>query len=86
MNKKDKRHWVSLALCKGQTDTFFPNEEESRGKAFVMYREAKKICAECPVRLECLQYALDEGIFFGVFGGKTPKERKNIFRERLYAR
>ena len=38
-------------------------------------RQAKMICAECPVRLECLQYG--ESQEYGVFGGLTPAERRS---------
>lgn len=75
--------WMKKALCKGKTEMFFPNEEESRGSAYGMYMIAKKICKECPVRSECLRYALDEQLFFGVFGGKTPRERRDMYRESL---
>lgn len=75
--------WMKDAMCKGKTEMFFPNEEEARGKAYGMYMVAKKICNECPVRAQCLKYALDEQLFFGVFGGKTPKERRNMYRDTL---
>jgi len=82
----EKMQWVKMASCKGQTELFFPNEEESRGKAGIMYRLAKAICKDCPVAKECLRYSLDEQIFFGVFGGKTPNERKELYRQSLYIR
>jgi predicted RecB family nuclease len=37
---------------------------------------AKAMCAECPIVSKCLQFALDEEIEFGIFGGTTPQERK----------
>ncbi len=37
---------------------------------------AKAMCAECPIVNTCLQFALDEVIEFGIFGGTTPQERK----------
>jgi WhiB family redox-sensing transcriptional regulator len=82
----EKMLWVKEAICKGQTEIFFPNEEEARGKAGMLYRIAKQICKDCPVRKECLEYSISEQIFFGVFGGKTPNERKDLYRQSLYAR
>jgi hypothetical protein len=40
---------------------------------------AKKICASCPVRQECLNYAIENKLSLGVWGGMT-------YRERLIAR
>jgi WhiB family redox-sensing transcriptional regulator len=37
---------------------------------------AKSMCAECPISAKCLQFALNEEIEFGIFGGSTPQERK----------
>lgn len=38
--------------------------------------KAKAMCAECPAITKCLEYALDQEIEFGIFGGTTPQERK----------
>lgn len=37
---------------------------------------AKAMCAECPIAQKCLNFALDQEIEFGIFGGTTPQERK----------
>lgn len=81
----DKTQWIKLALCKQKTELFFPSEEDMR-RASVLYKNAKAICAECPVIKECLEYALSEEMFFGVWGGTTPKERQVMFRKRLYSK
>lgn len=44
--------------------------------------DAKKVCFNCPVRLECLQYALDHDERFGVWGGATERERRRLKRAR----
>ena len=46
--------------------------------------EAKKICAGCPVKQECLEYALANREQYGVWGGMTFAERRREFAERLY--
>jgi len=38
--------------------------------------EAKQICAQCPVRRQCLQYALDNEERFGVWGGSDETSRR----------
>lgn len=60
------------AICSEvATDMFFPESGESA-------KEAKRICASCPVVEKCLQYALHENIFYGVWGGTSPHERRNL--------
>jgi WhiB family transcriptional regulator, redox-sensing transcriptional regulator len=74
--------WQEMALCAGHPDPDmwfrgkggFPNPGYSR--------EAKQICGACPVRAECLEYALEVKEDFGLWGGATAKERKEIRRER----
>ncbi len=39
---------------------------------------AKAQCFGCPVRAECLAYALDQNEVFGVWGGTDPDERKQL--------
>lgn len=68
--------WRDSALC-AQTgpEAFFPEKGESP-------RLAKRVCAACPVRAECLEYALEANERFGVWGMKTPRERLRILRQR----
>lgn len=46
---------------------------------------AKKICNGCGVRLECLTFAIVHHQSKGVWGGKTPSERKNIAKRIQHA-
>ncbi len=71
--------WQEQALC-NQTDpeAFFPEKGGST-------KEAKRVCAGCEVRLECLKYALDNDEAFGVWGGMTENERLKIKRRKLGA-
>lgn len=43
-------------------------------------RRAKEICRGCPVNKECLKFALDYEIPFGIFGGLTSAERVKLTR------
>jgi WhiB family redox-sensing transcriptional regulator len=43
---------------------------------------ARQICAECPVKAECLEYALENRIDHGVWGGCSERERRRIQRRR----
>lgn len=64
--------WAIDGVC-AQTDpdAFFPEKGGST-------REAKAICATCPVQVACLEYALDHDERFGVWGGKSERERRRI--------
>lgn len=68
--------FISRAVC-AQTDpeAFFPEKGES-------VREAKRVCASCEVRLECLEYALANNERFGVWGGMSERERRAILAAR----
>ena len=43
---------------------------------------ARKICAECPVKQECLEHALVNRIDHGVWGGCSERERRRILKRR----
>jgi WhiB family redox-sensing transcriptional regulator len=64
--------WQDQALC-AQVDPelFFV---EKGGTA----RPAKRICRECPVRAECLEYALESDQGFGIWGGLSERERRRM--------
>ena len=44
---------------------------------------AKKVCASCAVRQQCLDYALDNREAFGVWGGTTVRDRERLLGRRL---
>lgn len=63
---------MDLASC-AQTDpeAFFPPKNGSA-------RDAKKVCAACPVAAECLEYALRSGETYGVWGGLAGRELRRL--------
>ena len=71
----DIRPWMLRGLCNGTSvpDLWFP-EHAGRG-ADPRVKMAKAICASCPVRLPCLDYALSRGER-GIWGGTTEDERR----------
>ena len=40
--------------------------------------QAKKICEKCPVKVECLEYALVNKFKDGIWGGLSPTERHRL--------
>jgi WhiB family redox-sensing transcriptional regulator len=78
---KIRYDWQSRALCRGaEPDLFFP-ERGSPGDS------AKRVCVNCEVRLDCLEYALANSERYGVWGGLTERERTRLRRQasRLFA-
>src|SRR3954470_20316700 len=74
------RSWQDQANCLGvDPDLFFPERGAST-------REAKEVCRGCVVRVECLEYALQNGEKFGIWGGMSERERRRIRRARALAR
>jgi hypothetical protein len=56
-------------------DIWFPEPTNKRAIA-----QAVELCAACPVRAACLEYALDNNIGFGVWGGLTANRRSKLPR------
>ncbi|MGI8518874.1 MAG: WhiB family transcriptional regulator [Acidimicrobiia bacterium] len=72
--------WQDYANCRGaDADLFFPERGAST-------RKAKAICAECEVKDECLNFAIQHGEKFGIWGGMSERERRRVRRARTVAR
>ena len=73
-------HWRSAAACQAcDPDLFFP--VSSSGPSVEQAAEAKQICARCPVRRDCLAFALRTRQTHGVWGGMTEQERHLVSRD-----
>lgn len=69
------------ALCSetGPDDeTWFGDTPSYSDRKLSNYRDAISICNSCLVIAECLEYALDEKIRFGVWGGVSPNMRDKL--------
>lgn len=65
-------HWAELANCAGvDPDLFFPERGEST-------TAAKEVCRACAVRVQCLDHALAVPERFGIWGGKSERERRRM--------
>jgi len=76
--------WHDNAACADQqysSNVFFPEEDDLEAIRF-----AKQICAYCPVRQQCLDHAISFGEGFGIWGGKTPRERRVMSNRAKHAR
>jgi WhiB family transcriptional regulator, redox-sensing transcriptional regulator len=64
--------WQTRAAClHEEAELFFP--DYTAGPAI---DRAKQICAGCPVRARCLDWALSHGAAIGIWGGRTEQERR----------
>jgi WhiB family redox-sensing transcriptional regulator len=75
--------WRHAALCVGRDQgSWFPANDEDAFQTL----EARRVCGECPVRDECLTYAVEAHEKHGIWGGLSPKERaaygRRVRRER----
>ncbi|MEU8983008.1 WhiB family transcriptional regulator [Streptomyces sp. NPDC048309] len=71
--------WRDSAACRTvDPDLFFPIGET--GPALLQIQAAKAVCQGCPVRDECLRWALDTGQSSGVWGGTSEAERRALAR------
>ena len=69
--------WRENAACRSaDPDLFFP--VGTTGAALRQVEEAKRLCRNCPARIPCLAWALDNGVTDGVWGGTTEDERRLI--------
>lgn len=63
--------------CQNAPDLFFDFDEDSVLQQN-RYTMARQLCADCPVKMLCLAYALDNNEEFGVWGGLSPHERSRL--------
>jgi WhiB family redox-sensing transcriptional regulator len=66
--------WAEAAACRGSDLNLFFSDAEAK------VQQAKRICAGCPVRAECLDEGLraEDSSRYGIYGGLTPDERTEL--------
>ena len=71
--------WMGRGNCAHESpSTFFPSDG-------VGVEVARRICATCPVKDQCLEHALVNRIDHGVWGGCSERERRRILKRRRLA-
>lgn len=76
----DEPDWGKGACTRQGDDLFFPTGDTGNGRA--QADRAKLVCARCPIRLDCLSWALENREDQGVWGGLTEKERRMLHRRK----
>lgn len=87
-----ENNWVDDAACKetDEPEIFFEHNGHADGADAVA--EAKAYCngseyvEPCPVRVECLKYALASNERYGIWGGLDEAERRSLKRDIRYRR
>jgi WhiB family transcriptional regulator, redox-sensing transcriptional regulator len=75
--------WQDRAACRGMdASLFFGSDEETPPGRGIRERRAREICASCPVRRDCLNYAIGNSIRDGIWGGLNEAERWKVRRRR----
>lgn len=76
----DDLAWQQRALCRGdQASSFYPPLHfERKDLRLTRERLAKSICAICPVKQACLEYALRTAEPHGIWGGLNELERREL--------
>lgn len=69
------------ACVEMKPDLFFPDD----ANASWCYARARRVCSGCPVRMECLEFAIEHGEQHGMWGGFTPTEIRRLRRTRKRA-
>lgn len=68
--------WMGRGNCREESPSlFFPSDG-------VGVEVAKQLCATCPVKVPCLEYALRNRIDHGVWGATSERERRRILAQR----
>lgn len=71
--------WMADARCMdADAEAFFPQKGQPVDAAVA-------ICQSCPVRTDCLEYALDNNEKFGVWGGMSERQRRRLANKRTAA-
>ena len=74
--KLNRETWMDQALCaQVDGDLFYADKGD-----WALTIKAKLVCRRCPVRTACLTYAMTNDENFGVWGGTTPQQRKELRR------
>jgi len=72
--------WRDGAICRDtDPELFFPIG--TTGQALLQISRAKSVCDECPVSVDCLEFAIETNQDTGIWGGTSEDERRQIRRD-----
>ncbi|MFF8830325.1 WhiB family transcriptional regulator [Streptomyces sp. NPDC015131] len=75
--------WHTEAVCRrDEAGLFFAPSKEPTAARLAREEAAKRVCARCPVMIECREHALLQPEPYGVWGGLTAAERRVVLARR----
>ena len=79
--------WQTNAACRGADANLFfaPTHQETKEERTAREAQAKSVCARCPVREQCLSFALTTREPHGIWGGLNETERRRILESERRA-
>ena len=73
----ERAAWMAEGECNGLDPAlFYPDQGGDAATP-------KRICSTCPVRVQCLEYALLTNERHGIWGGVSERERRRMRAERF---
>lgn len=76
--------WADAAACNGlPVDWWVPAYGTSPAAIAKGYAQAREVCGDCPVRWPCLDWALQQGEQYGLWGGYSAKDRRLLQQGKL---
>ncbi|WP_395307390.1 WhiB family transcriptional regulator [Mycobacterium sp. AMU20-3851] len=79
----DTWRWHADARCRGEDPSIFFHPDGERGRARHNRQErAKRVCRQCPVRVDCHEHSLRFEEPYGIWGGLTEEERSHLLSPR----
>ena len=82
----DAGPWHAEAVChRDEAALFFAPSKEPTAARLAREQAAKRVCARCPVLIECREHALLQPEPYGVWGGLTAAERRVVLARRRRA-
>jgi WhiB family transcriptional regulator, redox-sensing transcriptional regulator len=72
--------WQQAGACRNGSgaDFYPPIHGERKHERIARERRAKAVCASCPVRIDCLEYAIHFDERYGIWGGLNQDERRHL--------
>lgn len=74
----DAKSSVGSTPCESNPDAFFPEDAPNPAMEAEQRRIAKALCNTCPIKAECLAYALAVNEQYGIWGGLTLYQRREL--------
>jgi len=70
------RAWMERAACVDMDiRLFYPSAGNNSTRA-------RKVCSRCGVRSSCLEYAIEQKEFYGIWGGVSESRRRELIQAR----